>query len=56
MRGLAIVAASVAALVLALWSYILGAATQPRGGETAEVPVIAEPYEPLEIVEGAESW
>lgn len=56
MRGLAIAAASAAALVLALWSYILGAATQPRGGEPAEVPVIAEPYEPLSVVEAAESW
>ena len=52
MRALATITAVTAALVLALWAYIAGAATQPHPVPPVELAEIREPYRRIWIVDG----
>lgn len=45
-------AAVAAALVLALWGYIVGAATRPQPAPPVELAEIREPYRRIRIVDG----
>lgn len=56
MRALVAAAAVAAALVLALWGYIAGAATRPQPVPPVELAEIREPYRRIWIVDGAENW
>lgn len=56
MRALVVATAVTSALVLALWGYIVGAATQPHPAPPVELAEIREPYRRIWIVDGAESW
>ncbi|WP_204666795.1 hypothetical protein [Enorma massiliensis] len=52
MRALVAATAVAAALVLALWGYIVGAATQPHPVPPVELAEIREPYRRIWIVDG----
>lgn len=52
MRALIAVAAVAAALTLALWGYIAGAATRPHPVGQVELAEIREPYRRIWIVDG----
>ena len=56
MRALVAAAAVAVALVLALWGYIVGAATRPQPVGQVELAEIREPYRRIWIVDGADSW
>ena len=52
MRALVAATAVAAALVLALWGYIVGAATRPHPVPHVELAEIREPYRRIWIVDG----